>query len=176
MTEASTHLGLPAPRGVGSIALARLAAVLVCVIGEIVLALWLDIIPGLEQALPGLAGMTPNVVLGVIVAGLGLLCFTFRRLRLLARLVGLVLIAGGLVVLGQGTLGIDLGLDQNLLPADPVPLEAASQSADMTPGVTGALILFGVALLFAKRGRVLSGFSQIVTLVMLAQVLIVLAG
>lgn len=176
MTETSTHIGLPAPRGAGSIALARLAAVLVCVIGEIVLALWLDIIPGLEQALPGLAGMTPNVVLGVIVAGLGLLCFTFRRLRLLARLVGLVLVAGGLVVLGQGTLGIDLGLDQNLLPADVVPPDAAGQSAHETPGVTVSLILFGLALVFAKRGKLLSGFSQIVALLMLAQVLIVLAG
>ena len=80
MTQASTHIALPAPRGSGSIAFSRLAAVLVCVIGEIVLAMWLHIIPGLEQALPGLAGMTPNVVLGVIAAGPGLLCFTFRRL------------------------------------------------------------------------------------------------
>ena len=84
MTEASTHIALPAPRGAGSIAFARLAAVLVCVIGEIVLAMWLHIIPGLEQILPGLAGTTANAVLGVIAAGLGLLCLTFRRLRLVA--------------------------------------------------------------------------------------------
>ena len=149
---------------------------LVCVIGEIVLAVWLDIIPGLEHALPGLAGMTPNVTLGVIVAGLGLLCFTFRRLRLLARIVGLVLIAGGLIVLGQDTLGIGLGLDQNLLPADAAPPGGASRTAHEPPGITGSLILFGLALVLAKRGRVLSGFSQIIALLMLAQVLIVLAG
>jgi len=92
-------MALPEPRGAGlSVAFARLAAVLVCVIGEIVLAMWLHIIPGLDDALPSLAGMTPNAALGIIAAGLGLLCFTFRRLRVLARVIGFVLVAAGLLV------------------------------------------------------------------------------
>src|ERR1700675_2742668 len=39
-----------------------------------------------------------------------------------------------------------------------------------------ALVMFGLALLYAKQGRALSAFSQILALVILAQVLIVLAG
>ncbi len=46
----------------------------------------------------------------------------------------------------------------------------------MAPGVTGLLILFGLALLYAKQGGISSAFSQILALIILAQVLIVLAG
>lgn len=177
MTEAATHIALPAPRGASlSVAFARLAAVVVCVIGEIVLAMWLDVIPGLEAALPSVDGMTPNAALGVIAAGLGLLCFTFRRLRLLARVIGFVLVAAGLVVFGQYLLGIDLGLGQLLLPVEVPANEADGMPARAAPGVTGSLVLFGLALMYAKRGKTLAAFSQIIALVMLAQVLIVLAG
>jgi len=179
VTDTSAPIALPAPRGTGlSVAFARLAAVLVCVIGEIVLAIWLHIIPGLENALPSLAGMTPNAALGVIAAGLGLLCFTFRRLRLLARVIGFVLIAVGLVVFGQELMGIDLGLGRVLLSAEAIApgSESAGQSARAALGVTGSLILFGLALIYAKRGKALSALSQVIALVMLAQVLIVLAG
>ena len=156
-------------------AFARLAAVLVCVIGEIVLAIWLQIIPGLEKGLPSLSGMTPNAALGIIAAGLGLLCFTFRRLRLLARVIGFVLVAAGLIVFAQHLLGIDLGLSHVLLSANAIA-PGAEQSAGTALGVTGSLVLFGLALIYAKRGRALSAFSQVIALVMLAQVLIVLAG
>jgi len=176
VTDASTHIALPAPRAAGlSVAFARLAAVLVCVIGEIVLAMWLDIIPGLEQALPSLAGVTPNAVLGLIAAGLGLLCFTFRRLRLIARLIGFALVAAGLAVFGQDLLGIDLGIGQVVTPADAVA-PGAGPAGQPHRGVTGSLVLFGLALIYAKRGRTLSAFSQVVALIMLAQVLIVIAG
>jgi PAS domain S-box-containing protein len=176
VTETSAPIALPAPRGAGlSVAFARLAAVLVCVIGEIVLAIWLHIIPGLEKGLPSLSGMTPNAALGIIAAGLGLLCFTFRRLRLLARVIGFVLVAAGLLVFGQHLLGIDLDLSHALLSANEIA-PGSEQSTDTALGVTGSLILFGLALIYAKRGRALSAFSQVIALVMLAQVLIVLAG
>ena len=65
MTETSTHIALPAPRGARlSVAFARLAAVLVCIIGEVVLAMWLRIIPGPEEAYPALIGVTPNASSG----------------------------------------------------------------------------------------------------------------
>jgi PAS domain S-box-containing protein len=179
VTEASTRIVLPEPRAAAlSVAFARLAAVLVCVIGEIVLAMWLRIIPGLEGALPSVVGMTPNAALGVIVAGLGLLCFTFRRLRFLARLIGFLLVGVGLAVFGQHILGVDLGLSQLLLPVETVApdLEALALVGRAAPGVTGSLVLFGLALIYAKRGKALAAFSQIVSLFMLAQVLIVLAG
>jgi PAS domain S-box-containing protein len=172
-------MALPEPRGAGlSVAFARLAAVLVCVIGEIVLAMWLHIIPGLDDALPSLAGMTPNAALGIIAAGLGLLCFTFRRLRVLARVIGFVLVAAGLLVFAQELMGIDLGLGQLLLSAEAIApgSDSGGQSVHAALGVTGSLVLFGLALIYAKRGKAMSAFSQFIALLMLAQVLIVLAG
>jgi PAS domain S-box-containing protein len=74
-------------------------------------------------------------------------------------------------------LGFHLGLDQALVRGDSVAAGAA-QSGDMhlAPGVTGLLILFGLALLYAKQGGISSAFAQILALIILAQVLIVLAG
>jgi PAS domain S-box-containing protein len=74
-------------------------------------------------------------------------------------------------------LGFNLGLDQALVRGDSVAAGAA-QSGEMhlAPGVTGLLILFGLALLYAKQGGIPSAFAQILALIILAQVLIVLAG
>jgi len=155
-----------------SVAFSRLAAVLVCVIGEIVLAMWLGIIPA--GGLPTLAGMTPLAALGVIVAGLGLLCLTFRRILILARLVGLFLVLAGLVLLSQNLLGFDLGLDPARVPPGFSPGGAVATST--SHGIIGALVLFGLALLYAKRGPAMSIFSQAIALLMLALVLIVVAG
>jgi PAS domain S-box-containing protein len=173
VTAVSTQIVMPNSQGAGvSVAFSRLAAVCVCVIGEIVLAMWLGIIPA--NALPTLAGMTPLAALGVIVAGLGLLCLTFRRILILARLIGLFLVLAGLVLLSQSLLGVDLGLDT---PRVPPGFSAGGAVATSTsPGIIGALVLFGLALLYAKRGPALSIFSQATALLMLAQVLIVLAG
>lgn len=174
MTAASTQIPLPTAEGTGvSVAFARLAAVFVCVIGEIVLAMWLGIIP--TEPLPSLAGMTPLAALGVIVAGLGLLCLTFRRIRLLARLIGLFLVLAGLAMFSRDLLGIDFGVDRALVPPGPAaPGEAIPVGT--APGIVGALLLFGFALLYAKRGPTLFILSQAIALVMLAQVLIVIAG
>lgn len=175
MTEASTHIPLPISRAEGgSLAFARLAGVLVCIIGEVVLAMWLGIIP--TTALPSLAGMTPTAALGVIIAGLGLLCFTLRRLQLIARMIGLFLVVMGLLIFGQDLLGFRLGIDAALMPPQAETFDGALAAVRTAPGVTGSLILFGLALLYAKRGRLLSLFSQAVALAMLAQVLIVVAG
>jgi PAS domain S-box-containing protein len=154
------------------VAFARLAAVLVCVIGEIVLAMWLEIIP--SAALPSLDGMTPMAALGIILAGLGLLCFTFERLRGLARAIGLFLVLAGIIAFGQDMLGFDLSFDDALIPTDSAG--EGAQPVRVAAGVTGSLILFGLALLYAKRRKVLSLFSQAIALAMLAQVLIVVAG
>lgn len=172
MAEVAAKLALPAPRAERiSLLLARCAAVIVIAIGALALAAWRL---GMPDALPGLAGMTPNACVGTMAAGFALFCFTFKPLRLLARLVGLALILLGLLVLCQDLLGFDLGLDSALFPS--APPEAGAPHARMAPGITGSLILFGLALLYAKRSRPSSAFSQVVTIIVLAQVLIVLAG
>ncbi len=172
MAEVAAKLALPAPRAERiALLVARCAAVIVIAIGALVLAAWRL---GTPDALPGLAGMTPNACAGTMAAGFALFCFTFRPLRPVARLIGLALILLGLLVLCEDLLGFDLGLDRALFPS--TPPEAGAPHARMAPGITGSLILFGLALLYAKRSRPSSAFSQVVTIIVLAQVLIVLAG
>ena len=158
-----------------SLLLARCAALMVIAIGALVLAAWRVGTPGVAESLPGLAGMTPNASVATIAAGIALFCFTFRPLRPLARLIGFALVILGLLVLCEDLLGFDLGLDHALFPSTS-PDDAALPHARMAPGITGSLILFGLALLYAKRGWASSAFSQVVTIIVLAQVLIVLAG
>src|SRR5689334_340752 len=158
-----------------SLLLARCAALMVIAIGALVLAAWRVGTPGVAESLPSLAGMTPNASVATIAAGIALFCFTFRPLRPLARLIGFALVILGLLVLCEDLLGFDLGLDHALFPSTS-PDDAALPHARMAPGITGSLILFGLALLYAKRGWASSAFSQVVTIIVLAQVLIVLAG
>src|SRR5689334_4279785 len=158
-----------------SLLLARCAALMVIAIGALVLAAWRVGTPGVAESLPSLAGMTPNASVATIAAGIALFCFTFRPLRPLARLIGFALVILGLLVWCEDLLGFDLGLDHALFPSTS-PDDAALPHARMAPGITGSLILFGLALLYAKRGWASSAFSQVVTIIVLAQVLIVLAG
>ncbi len=176
MAEVPAKLALPAPRAERiSLLLARCAALLVVAIGALVLAAWRIGTPGVAESLPSLAGMTPNASVATIAAGIALFCFTFRPLRPLARLIGFALVILGLLVLCEDLLGFDLGLDHALFPSTS-PDDASLPHARMAPGITGSLILFGLALLYAKRGWASSAFSQVVTIIVLAQVLIVLAG
>ena len=176
MAEVPAKLALPAPRAERmSLLLARCAALMVIAIGALVLAAWRIGTPGVAESLPSLAGMTPNASVATIAAGIALFCFTFRPLRPLARLIGFALVILGLLVLCEDLLGFDLGLDHALFPSTS-PDDAALPHARMAPGITGSLILFGLALLYAKRGWASSAFSQVVTIIVLAQVLIVLAG
>jgi hypothetical protein len=62
--------------------------------------------------------MTPHAALGVLAAGIGLFCFTFRALRPLARIIGFALVVLGLAVMTQDLLGFNLGIDQALVRAD----------------------------------------------------------
>ncbi|MGD8479945.1 MAG: HWE histidine kinase domain-containing protein [Methyloceanibacter sp.] len=190
MTAASTHIVLPQSKTVQACeTYARLAAVLVCIVGEVVLATWIGIFP--ERLMPSLSGMPPIAAVGVILAGLGLLCFTFRRIRFVARTIGLLLALFGLLMFGQGALG-NPGFDQFLVPDPATPqaliedqfslAQAASVPAVPTPegtspGILLALILFGVALFYADHVRMApSVLSQVLTLVLLAQVLLVVTG
>ncbi|MCP3971941.1 MAG: hypothetical protein GY717_16785 [Rhodobacteraceae bacterium] len=179
MTAASRKIVMPQSRTVEvAESFSRLAAVfvcVVCVVGEVVLAMWLEIIP--SQWAPSLAGMTPIAALGTILAALGLLFFTFKHTRLLSRLICSFIALVGLLMLGQDLLGLDLGLDKVLIPPGTSLLAAAPGGHATSPGIIGALVLFGVALLYAKHSRpTLSIFSQVITQAILAQVLIVVAG
>jgi PAS domain S-box-containing protein len=171
-------MALPAPRAERmSLLIARCAAFVVALIGGLILFVWQLPVPRLTQSFPGLAAMTPAAAGGIVAAAFGLFCLTFRAIRPLARLIGFALVVLGLAILSQDLLGFDLGLDQALVRSDSVAAGAAqAEQMHLAPGITGLLIMFGLALLYAKQGGISSAFSQVIALIILSQVLIVLAG
>ena len=178
MAEVPVKMALPAPRAERmSLLIARTAAFFAALIGALILFVWQLPTPQLTRSFPGLASMTPAAAGGIVAGAVGLFCLTFRPIRPLARLIGFALVVLGLAILSQDLLGFHLGLDQALVRGDSVAAGAA-QSGEMhlAPGVTGLLILFGMGLLYAKQGGISSAFAQILALIILAQVLIVLAG
>jgi PAS domain S-box-containing protein len=178
VADVSTKMALPAPRGTRiALLVARVFALLAAAIGAFVLMGWQFDLSAVTGHLPTLTVMKPNAAAGVIAAGLGLFCLTYRGLRPLARLLGVLLALVGVATLSQHLFGIDLGIDQMLLRiAPPSDDGLESTSVRMAPGIAGSLILFGLALLYAKQGRAASAFSQLLAITMLALVLIVLTG
>ena len=179
MADVTAKLALPAPRSARiAVLLARAFALLGAAIGALVLAGWQFDLTGLAERVPDLTAVKPNAAAGMLGAGLGLFCLTFRGLRPVPRLIGSALVLLGLVTLIQQLFGINFGIDQVLLRNGPVAVDASQPppSMRMAPGTAGTLILFGLALLYAKQGKALSGFSQFLAIAMLAQVLIVLTG
>ncbi len=170
-------MALPAPRAERmSLMLARLAAFIVALIGGPILLVWQLPIARLTEAFPGLASMTPAAAGGMVAAAIGLFCLTFRPIRPIARLIGFALVVLGLAVFSQDLFGFNLGLDQALIRADSGTGTAQAEDLHLAPGVTGLLVIFGLALLYSKQGGVASAFGQILALIVLGQVLIVLAG
>ncbi len=177
MAEVQVRMALPAPRAERiSLMLARLAAFVVALIGGMILLVWQLPTAQLTEAFPGLASMTPAAAGGIVAAAIGLFCLTFRPLRPIARLIGFALVVLGLAIFSQDLFGFKLGLDQALMRADSVSGAAQVENLRLAPGVTGLLIIFGLALLYAKQGGISSAFGQILALIILGQVLIVLAG
>jgi PAS domain S-box-containing protein len=117
--------------------------------------------------------MAPNGAAAVFAAGIGLFCLTFRSLRPIAWIIGVVLVVIAAVTVAQDLFRFDLGIDRALLGNAALPSDAAVR---MSPGVAASLILFGLALICAKGDRLGSAISQVLAIAMLAQVLIVLTG
>lgn len=178
MAEVPVKMALPAPRAERlSLLVARLVAVIVALMGGLILFAWQLSAPELTEPLPDLASMTPAAAVGAIAAAAGLFCFTFRPIRALARVIGFALVVLGLALISQAIFGFHLGIDEALIRTGSVAAGAAQPGElQIAPGITGLLILFGMALLYAKQGSISSAFSQILALIILAQVLIVLAG
>ena len=168
-------MALPAPPTERlSLLLARLAAVVVAVIGGLILFVWQLPIKGLTEAFPSLTSTTPAAAGALVVAAIGLFCLTFRTVRPIARVTGLILVVLGLAIFSQDLFGFELGLDQALIRTDAAGTDA--EQLRLAPGVTGMLVIFGLALLYAKQGGLSSAFSQVLALIILAQILIALAS
>jgi hypothetical protein len=156
VAEVPVRMALPAPRAERtSLLIARCAAFVVALIGGLILFVWQLPIPRLTQSFPGLASMTPAAAGGIVAGAVGLFCLSFRAIRPLARLIGFALVVLGLAILSQDLFGFNLGLDQALVRADSMAAGAAqAEEMHLAPGVTGLLIMFGLALLYAKQGGI----------------------
>ncbi|MFD0987717.1 sensor histidine kinase [Methyloligella solikamskensis] len=180
MTDVPHHLPLPKPRRERvAVGLARVAAVLTFVIGAYILAAWrFDLPAELPDFLDHLSNMRPDAALGVFLGGLALFCFSWKRTRVVAWLLAVPVIAISLLALGHDLLGLQLGLNKALTSPD-VPrgdLVDTQESVRMSLGIGIALLLFGLALAAAGRDRAMTFLSQIVSVALLVQVLIVLTG
>jgi PAS domain S-box-containing protein len=177
MALRAPKMALPASRRVRlALVLARISGLLACALGALVLLVWLVDIPALRELFSDVVGMKPNAAAGVFAAGLGLLCFTVRALRPLSRFIGFTVFFLGAATVSQDLLGLDLGIDGALLRGVPLPSAETAESLRMAPGIAGSLILFGLALILAERGKLASALSQLLAIAVLAQVLIVFTG
>src|SRR6476659_8956809 len=89
-------MALPVPRAVRvALGLARLCALVVCAIGALALASWQFDLTALDPLFPDLHSMAPNAAAGSIAAGIGLFCLTFRGLRPIAWIIGVLLVLLG---------------------------------------------------------------------------------
>ena len=125
MIEVPVKIALPAPRAVRlTVLLARVCAVPRSAIGALVLGGWLFDLSAPERSAARLPGMAPECRRGVLAAGLGLFCLTFRVLRPIGWLIGLHWSLLGMVSVSQDLFGFDLGLDQALFAIATVPVSS----------------------------------------------------
>jgi len=180
MTDVPHHLPLPKPRRERiAVGLARVAAVLTFAIGAYVLAAWRFDIPGeLPQLLDHLTNMRPDAALGVMLGGLALFFFTWQASRPVAWFLAMPVIAISLLALAHDLGGWQLGLNQALTSPEMPQYELADtqESVRMSLGIGIALLLFGLALAAAGRDRSMTYLSQLFSIALLVQVLIVLTG
>lgn len=135
-------------------AYARIASILVMVVGSIVLMGWILDIPALKSILPIWVTMKANTAIAFILAGLSL--WSLQRSRTppqpLARLCAGLVLAIGLLTLLQYNTGINLGIDQ-LLFQEPANTVGTFAPGRMAANTAFSFTLVGLALLLLTRSR-----------------------
>ncbi len=131
----------------------RLAAWAVAGLGAAVLAGWLSGIEFLKGGFQGGPTMKVNTALSFLAAGASLWALFRPRPRPARRALGLLL-AGAVALLAALSLieylaGVDLGIDQLILPDDPDPV-ATVHPGRMAPGTAASFLLVAVALLLLE--------------------------
>ena len=176
MADVTAKLALPVPRAERiAIQIARVLGIALALFAAFVLAGWRFGSP-LTLPLTGFIAMQPNAAVGVFLAGLGLFLITFHVTQPMGRALGLVLFMLGVITFSQDVLGTDIAIDAVLLHHGAAAPAAGDPTVRIPPGMSVALLLFGLALFSAGSGRIGSAVSQVLAVVMLAQVLIMLTG
>ncbi len=128
---------------------ARVAAELVAILGIAVLAGWALGVEMLKSAIPGHVSMKANSALAFLLAGTSAraLCSerNGRRVRLAAKVAGVLVAAIGLATLFEYVAGLEPGIDQILFTEAARPIQT-SHPGRMAPGSALAFLLLGVAL------------------------------
>ena len=175
MADVTAKLALPAPRAERiAIQIARVLGLALALFAAFVLAGWRFGSP-LAQPVAGFIAMQPNAALGVFLAGLGLFLFTFYVTQPMGRGLGLVLFVLGAITFSQDVLGTDIGIDAVLLHPGTASPAVGDPTVRIPPGMSRAVAVRPRAL-SAGSGRIGSAVSQVLAVVMLAQVLIMLTG
>lgn len=151
-----------------AIVFARLTGLFAVVVGVAVLVGWYLDEPLLKQGFPNSLTIKANAAVGFVLAGVGLLALTYAGSRPLARLFGLMLIAGAGATLSQTVFRWDLGIDQFLFAELPGRSDTAWPGR-MSLGSALSFTLIGcVLVLTARQMRAL----KLVTEVMLVMILV----
>jgi PAS domain S-box-containing protein len=175
--RALSHPQLRPPTSLGvrvSLLMARVLAFGVCAVGLLALCAW-QVDFSLNPILAHTPTFKPASAAGIACAGLGLICFTFPRLRPASCLLGIVVALIGALSIYERWFGVDFGLDAMLVGAATTPT-AAEEALKMAPGMAGTFLLFGLALALASAERPARASSQVLIIAALAQVLIFFTG
>ena len=128
--------------------LARATAEAAAFLGAGVLVGWAFDQPLLRAGIPGTASVKANAAMAFVLTGLAARALASRRsgrqVRRLAKAIGIVVAALGLLTLAEYATGADLGIDQILFPdlAAPAPLHPGR----MAPNSALAFLLLGLAI------------------------------
>lgn len=131
------------------ISYARLAAVIVIIVGVVVLTGWLLDVPALRTVFPGWPAMKVNTASMLAVLGVGLWCATFRA-SLAAGLIRrfsavLAILVGGLTLI-EYVMSVDLAIDL-LLPVELQRTQEMLFPGRMAHATALCLLFFGFGLL-----------------------------
>lgn len=125
--------------------------------------------PRIVQIIPGAAPMQFNTALGLLLAAAGFLGLTWRK-KNLTLVTGLIVMLGGVAILSQYLLNIDLGIDQLFI----IPFTAVKTShpGRPAPNTAASFLFVGTALItavFEKRGKIVNHLSvNLLTLLSIA--------
>jgi len=176
-TRALSHpqLNPPTPLGVrASLISARVIGLGVGAIGVLALWAWHTDFSTIA-ILANVPTFKPATAAGIAAAGLGLFCFTFRSLRPLSCVLGVIVALLGALSVYERWSGADFGIDAMLTGGATTEADTAV-ALRMAPGMIGTFMLFGMALALASGEKPARATSQLLVIAALAQVLIFFTG
>lgn len=145
---------------------AKVASILVVLIGGVVILGWLLDIPTLKSILPTWVTMKANTAIGFIVAGSSLwqLSQSTRRSYRYAQILAAIALGIGLLTLTQYSFNVDLGIDQ-LFFRESVGAVGTSAPGRMAANTALNFLLLGSSLFLLSQPRLFQPGIQVFTVI-----------